>query len=69
MKHERNKHIGSSKAPKVKSTKKRMKQIQRVFDDLGIGDEESRRTARLPYTPMPEQTTHYRIILSGSTLG
>ncbi len=49
-------------------TPKRVKQIQKVFDQLGIGDEASRRSVRPIYTPASEQVVHYRIILSGSTL-
>jgi hypothetical protein len=55
-------------APKSKPTK-RLKQIQKVFDQLGIGNEESRRSVRPLYAPSSEQPVHYRIILSGSTLG
>jgi hypothetical protein len=46
---------------------KRVKQIQKVFDQLGIGDEASRRSVRPMYAPASEQTLHYRIVLSGST--
>jgi hypothetical protein len=54
----------SSKKPSAH----RVKQIQRVFDKLGIGDEASRQSVRKIDTPMSEQTVHYRIVLSGSTL-
>jgi hypothetical protein len=60
----RKKPSRSSKKPSVH----RVKQIQKVFDKLGIGDEASRQSVRQLYTPASEHTVHYRIVLSGSTL-
>lgn len=58
--------------PKARRSKspspKRVKEIQKVFVKLGIGDDESRRNARPVFAPASEQMIHYRIILSGSTL-
>jgi hypothetical protein len=60
----RKKPSPSSKKPSVH----RVKQIQKVFDKLGIGDDASRQSVRQLYTPVSEHTVHYRIVLSGSTL-
>ncbi len=50
-----------------KPSAKRVKEIQTVFEKLGIGDEASRRNLRPTYGPAPEQALHYRIVLTGST--
>lgn len=47
---------------------RRAKEIQTVFDRLGLGSDQSRRGARLVYEPVPEKPVQYKVILSGSSI-
>lgn len=55
-----------SRSRKPMST--RAKEIQGVFDRLGLGNDQSRRNARLVYERVPETPTQYKVILSGSSI-
>lgn len=60
---------GAAKTSKSQSRKsKRSVQIQGVFDQLGIGDDESReRFLRLQQLGESRKLPEYRVVLTGST--